>query len=42
MVSVHVVEQVVSLGDDQLAVLRPRDSEALLDEGAFAREEFLP
>ena len=42
MVSVHVVEQIVSLPDGELAVLRPRDSEALLDEDAFAQEEFLP
>ncbi len=30
------------LGDRDLAVLRPRDSEALLDEEAFEHEEFLP
>ena len=30
------------LGDRDLAVLRPRDSEALLDEHAFEHEEFLP
>src|SRR5262245_59217826 len=42
MTTVHVVEQVVSLPASELAVLRPRDSEALLDEDAFTREEFLP
>jgi predicted nicotinamide N-methyase len=42
MVFVRVVEAVVSLGERELAVLRPFDSEALLDEEAFAHEEFLP
>ena len=37
-----VVEEVVPLGGRDVAVLRPRDSEALLDEEAFEREEFLP
>jgi predicted nicotinamide N-methyase len=37
-----VVEEIVPLGDRDVAVLRPRDSEALLDEEAFEREEFLP
>ena len=37
-----VVEEIVGLGDRELAVLRPRDSEALLDEHAFEHEEFLP
>jgi len=37
-----LVEEVVPLGALDLAVLRPRDSEALLDEHAFAQEEFLP
>ena len=32
----------VALAGRELAVLRPRDSEALLDEEAFEREEFLP
>ncbi len=42
MVSVSLVEAVVSTGDVELAVLLPRDSEALLDEQAFEHEEFLP
>jgi predicted nicotinamide N-methyase len=42
MVSVSVVEAVVSVGELELAVLLPRDSEALLDEHAFQRDEFLP
>jgi predicted nicotinamide N-methyase len=42
MPSVRVVEQVVSLGERDLVVLRPLDSEALLDENAFGHEEFLP
>ena len=29
-------------GGGELSVLRPRDSEALLDEHAFADDEFLP
>src|SRR3954468_7525315 len=37
-----LVEEVVPLADRELAVLRPRDSEALLDEHAFEDEEFLP
>jgi predicted nicotinamide N-methyase len=36
------VEEVVALDGRDLRVLRPRDSEALLDEGAFEHEEFLP
>jgi predicted nicotinamide N-methyase len=39
---VDLVEEVVPLGDRDLAVLRPRDSEALIDEEAFEREERLP
>ena len=42
MVSVSVVEVVVSVGELELAVLLPRDSEALLDEDAFEHDEFLP
>ena len=30
------------IGDDELSLLRPRDPEALLDEEAFAVDEFLP
>jgi predicted nicotinamide N-methyase len=37
-----VVEEVVALNGLDLRVLRPRDAEALLDEGAFEREEYLP
>jgi SAM-dependent methyltransferase len=37
-----VVEEIVPLGGLSLSILRPRDSEALLDEGAFEQEEFLP
>jgi predicted nicotinamide N-methyase len=39
---VDLVEEVVPLAGGELAVLRPRDSEALLDEHAFEQEEFLP
>jgi len=37
-----LVEETVVLAGRDLAVLRPRDSEALLDERAFVHEEFLP
>jgi predicted nicotinamide N-methyase len=38
-----LVEEVLALaGPRELTVLRPRDSEALLDEHAFEQEEFLP
>ena len=37
-----VVEEVVPLRGRDLSILRPRDSEELLDEEAFEREEFLP
>ena len=37
-----LVEEVVLLRDRELAVLRPRDSEALIDEEAFEREELMP
>ena len=36
------MQEVVWLGDRALDVVRPRDSEALLDERAFAHEEYLP
>jgi predicted nicotinamide N-methyase len=39
---VDLVEEVVVLRDRELAVLRPRDSEALLDEEAFEHEEQMP
>ena len=35
-------EETIMLAGRDLAVLRPRDSEALLDEQAFEHEEFLP
>ena len=37
-----MVEEVVPLARGELRVLRPRDSEALLDEEAFEHEEYLP
>jgi predicted nicotinamide N-methyase len=38
-----LVEETVVLRDTELEILRPRDSEALIDERAFAQEdEFLP
>jgi predicted nicotinamide N-methyase len=37
-----LVEEVIPLNGRDLRVLRPRDSEALLDEHAFEQEEFLP
>ena len=37
-----LVEETVVLAGRDLEVLRPRDSEALLDERAFEREEYLP
>jgi predicted nicotinamide N-methyase len=37
-----LVEEPVDLGGRSLSLLRPRDSEALLDEEAFEHEEFLP
>ena len=39
---VALVEEVVSLGTREVALLRPRESDALIDEGAFEHEEFLP
>ena len=39
---VQHVEQTVSLGDHSVALLRPREAEALIDEQAFERDEFLP
>ena len=39
---VELVEERVEVGDLELSIVRPRDSEALLDEEAFEREEFLP
>ena len=37
-----LIEEIVPLDRGELRVLRPRDSEALLDEHAFEHEEFLP
>jgi predicted nicotinamide N-methyase len=37
-----LVEEVVAIAGYDLALLRPRDAEALLDEEAFEHEEFLP
>ena len=37
-----LVEEIVPLARDELRVLRPRDSEDLLDEEAFEHEEYLP
>ena len=42
MEELDLVEEEVALGTVTLSILRPRDSEALLDEAAFEREEFLP
>ena len=41
-VPVDLVEERVVLGERELLLLRPRDSETLLDEEAFEHEEFLP
>jgi predicted nicotinamide N-methyase len=37
-----VVEEVIPINGRDLRLLRPRDAEALLDEHAFAHEEYLP
>ena len=37
-----LVEEIVPLARGELRVLRPRDSEELLDEDAFEHEEYLP
>lgn len=37
-----LIEDVIDLGEPVLSILRPPDAEALLDEEAFDREEFLP
>jgi predicted nicotinamide N-methyase len=39
---IDLVEEQVRLGNAELSILRPPDAEALLDEQAFEREEFLP
>jgi predicted nicotinamide N-methyase len=37
-----LIEEIVPLPRGELRVLRPRDSESLLDEDAFEHEEYLP
>ncbi len=37
-----LVQEVVALPDGELELLRPRSSEALLDEHAFEQDEFMP
>src|SRR5438128_1966786 len=37
-----LVEEVVLLRDREVAVLRPRDAEELIDEAAFDRDEQMP
>ena len=37
-----LVEQSVTVAGRELRLLRPRDPEALIDEGAFGEDEFLP
>jgi len=39
---VDLVDEELELGGRRLAVLRPPDAEALIDERAFERDEFLP
>jgi predicted nicotinamide N-methyase len=39
---VDLVEEIVPLRDQELCVLRPRDSESLIDEEAFERDERMP
>ena len=41
-IAVDLTEETVPLDARVLSILRPRDSEALLDEEAFEHEEFLP
>ena len=38
----ELVEEELRIGDTRLSLLRPRAPEELLDEEAFARDEFLP
>ena len=37
-----LVEEVIPLRDGELTIWRPRDAEALIDEGAFEPDEFMP
>jgi predicted nicotinamide N-methyase len=39
---VDLVEEIVPLADGELAVLRPRQADALIDEHDFDEAEFLP
>ena len=39
---VDLVEEVVALREGEITLMRPRDSEALIDEHAFAADEALP
>jgi predicted nicotinamide N-methyase len=41
-VETDVVEERLALDGRELAIVRPRDSEELLDDAAFEHEEFLP
>jgi len=40
--AVELAEETLRVGELELSLLRPVDPEALLDEDAFARDEFLP
>jgi predicted nicotinamide N-methyase len=42
LAELDLVEETVVLAGEDVTITRPRDSEALLDEEAFEREEFLP
>jgi predicted nicotinamide N-methyase len=42
LTDLDLVEETIVLGGHDLAVLRPRESDALIDERAFEQEEFLP
>jgi predicted nicotinamide N-methyase len=42
MTPAELVEETLRVGELELALLRPREPEALLDEEAFAHDEFLP
>ena len=40
--ALDLVGDVVRVGEVEVSLLRPRNAEELLDEEAFARDEFLP
>jgi predicted nicotinamide N-methyase len=40
--STELVEETVVVGDDPISLLRPRNSDELLEDEAFEHEEFLP